>query len=149
MNATIRRATPADVDTIAIFNIAMALETEKLTLDPAIVRRGVERAIADETKAIYFLAEVEGSVVAQLMITHEWSDWRDGDMWWIQSVYVHPKHRRKGLFRSLHAHARSEARAAGAKVIRLYVEKHNMAAQQTYGSLGMTLTDYAVMEQTL
>jgi ribosomal protein S18 acetylase RimI-like enzyme len=147
--AMLRRATPADAETIAAYNVAMAMETESLALDPIVVRRGVERAIADEAKAIYFVAEVGGRVVAQLMITHEWSDWRDGDMWWVQSVYVHPDYRRQGLFRRLYEHAATQARAAGAKVIRLYVEQDNAAAQQTYGSLGMHLTHYRVMEQTL
>ncbi|HMO24880.1 MAG TPA: GNAT family N-acetyltransferase [Tepidisphaeraceae bacterium] len=145
----IRRAVASDADVIARFNIAMALETEQLQLDPPTVARGVRRALDDDAKAIYFVATIDDLVIGQLMITHEWSDWRDGDMWWIQSVYVSPEARRQGVFRALYEHARHAARTAGARVLRLYVEKHNRAAQQTYTSLGMQLTDYLVMEEPL
>src|SRR3954452_8892223 len=110
----IRDATPADAATIVDFNARMARETEGLTLDPAVLSRGVRAALADPAKAIYFVAEIDRRVVGQLMITHEWSDWRDGDIWWVQSVYVHPEYRRRGIFRTLYAHARERARAAGA-----------------------------------
>jgi GNAT superfamily N-acetyltransferase len=144
---TIRLARADDADTLVDFNARMARETEDLTLDPAVLSPGVRAALADPAKAIYFVAEVDARVVGQLMITHEWSDWRNGDVWWVQSVYVHPDHRRRGVFRALYAHARAEARSAGAVGIRLYVDDHNAAAQRCYGTLGMRMSNYRVMEE--
>ena len=144
---TTRPARPGDADALADFNVRMARETEDLALDPATVARGVRAALADSAKALYFVAEAEGRVVGQLMITHEWSDWRDGDIWWVQSVYVHPDHRRRGAFRRLYAYARAQAVTAGAVGIRLYVDAHNAAAQQVYRRLGMSLSNYQVMEE--
>jgi GNAT superfamily N-acetyltransferase len=126
----------------------MALETEQLTLDRRTLDAGVRAALADESKAVYFLAEIDGRVVGQLMITHEWSDWRNGPLWWIQSVYVHADHRRRGVFRALYAYARAEAKHAGAVGLRLYVEESNHVGQATYRSLGMSMTHYRVMEET-
>jgi ribosomal protein S18 acetylase RimI-like enzyme len=143
---TIRSARPADADTIAEYNVAMARETESLDLDRATVGRGVRAALADPQKAIYFVAEVDGRVVGQLMITHEWSDWRDGDIWWVQSVYVHPEHRKIGAFKALYRHAEQAARDAGAVGIRLYVDEHNEGAQAAYARLGMHVSSYKVME---
>jgi ribosomal protein S18 acetylase RimI-like enzyme len=155
----IRRGRPADADTLAEFNIRMAAETEGFALPPATISPGVAAALADEAKGIYFVAEVAGhdgiagrdgsggQVVGQLMVTHEWSDWRNGDIWWVQSVYVHPDHRRRGLFRALYEHARAEAKAAGAVGLRLYVEANNAAAQAVYRQLGMGTTHYHVMEE--
>ena len=114
---------------------------------PPTVARGVRAALADPAKAIYFVAETGGLVVGQLMITHEWSDWRDGDVWWIQSVYVHPDFRRRGVFRALHEHARREARRAGAVGLRLYVERDNVRAQATYAAIGMHETAYRLYER--
>jgi ribosomal protein S18 acetylase RimI-like enzyme len=159
---TVRRGRPADAATLTVFNTQMALETEAVTLRPDVIGPGVAAALADATKAIYFVAEVGGAagpgevagqdgpggrVVGQLMITHEWSDWRNGDIWWVQSVYVHPNFRRRGLFRALYDHARAEAKAAGAVGLRLYVETNNAAAQSTYRQLGMAMTHYHVMEE--
>jgi ribosomal protein S18 acetylase RimI-like enzyme len=143
----IRRGVPSDAAVIADFNSRMAIETENLTLPPEVVGPGVAAALADENKAIYFVAEVDGRVAGQLMITHEWSDWRNGDIWWVQSVYVHPDFRRRGLFRMLYEHARVEAKKAGAIGIRLYVEHNNTVAQGTYRQLGMSMTHYQVMEE--
>ncbi len=127
----------------------MAMETENLALDPAAVDAGVRAALADPEKAIYFIAEIDGRVVGQLMITHEWSDWRNGDMWWIQSVYVLPDSRRRGVFRALYQHVRQQARALGVVGLRLYVEKENLPAQTTYSGLGMHLSHYLLMEEML
>jgi GNAT superfamily N-acetyltransferase len=143
----VRFAHPTDAGTIVDFNARMAHETEGLSLDLAVLSAGVRAALADPGKAIYFVAESGGRVVGQLMITHEWSDWRNGDIWWVQSVYVHPDHRRRGVFRALYAHARREAGAAGAVGIRLYVEQDNSVAQQCYAQLGMSLSHYRVMEE--
>ena len=144
---SIRPARREDASVLVDFNARMARETEGLDLDPAVLSRGVRAALADPAKAIYFVAEAAGEVVGQLMITHEWSDWRDGDIWWVQSVYVRPDHRRRGVFRSLYAHARDQARTAGAVGVRLYVDDHNAAAQECYRSLGMHVSNYRVMEE--
>jgi ribosomal protein S18 acetylase RimI-like enzyme len=143
----VRDATPADAEAIVDFNARMARETEGLALDPSVLSAGVRAALEDPAKAIYFVADVGGRVVGQLMITHEWSDWRNGDIWWVQSVYLHPDHRRRGIFRALYAHARERAQAAGAVGIRLYVEQNNAAAQHCYQQLGMGLSHYRVMEE--
>lgn len=149
MNPVIREARESDADIIADFNVRMALETENLALDRPTVRRGVRTALADRSKAIYFVAEMDGRVAGQLMITHEWSDWRNGDLWWIQSVYVHPDFRRAGVFKALYEHVQQAAREAGSVGIRLYVENDNRVAQQSYTKLGMSMTHYAIMEEML
>jgi ribosomal protein S18 acetylase RimI-like enzyme len=143
---TVRTARPDDAATITAFNLAMAMESEGLKLDRATLEQGVAAALGDPGKAIYFVAEVDGQLAGQLMITHEWSDWRNGDIWWIQSVYVHPNHRRRGVFRALYRHVESEAKARGAVKLRLYVEHENESAQRTYSSLGLHRSRYFVME---
>src|SRR3954470_11203579 len=142
MPIMIRAAALEDAPTLIEFNAAMALETEHLTLDHGILSRGVRAGLADPAKARYFVAEFDGRIVGQLMLTLEWSDWRDGEIWWIQSVYVHPDFRRRGAFKALYRHAQRLARERGAVGLRLYVEKHNVAAQSTYASLGMRMSEY-------
>ncbi len=144
---TLRTAGAGDVDTLINFNAAIALETEKLTLDRAVLARGVYAALADPQKGFYFIAELNDRIVGQLMITHEWSDWRNGDIWWIQSVYTHPEFRGRGVFSSLYRHVEGLASASGAAGIRLYVETHNEPARATYAKLGMKLASYAIMER--
>jgi ribosomal protein S18 acetylase RimI-like enzyme len=147
MDLTIRPARLADAPTLAAYNAAMALETEHLTLDPATLSAGVRAALADPNKARYFVAESDDATLAgMLMLTLEWSDWRNGEIWWIQSVYVHPDHRRRGVFRSLYRHVEQLARQQDAVGLRLYVASHNTAAQRTYATLGMDLSEYLVME---
>lgn len=146
---TIRRAVAADARVIAEFNIAMALETEQVSLDPATVNAGVAAGIADPAKAAYFVAEAGGRCVGCCMITHEWSDWRNGDIWWFQSVYVALEARRTGVFRAMYRHIERMARDAGVVALRLYVERDNQRAKQTYESMGMDLTHYDVMQQQL
>src|SRR5687767_2743552 len=109
----IRDATLADAATIADFNQRLAMETEDKRLDDATLRRGVQRLLADGTRGRYFVACRDGQIVGQLMITYEWSDWRDGQIWWLQSVYVVSECRRQGVFRQLHEHARRLARDQG------------------------------------
>lgn len=147
MTSTIRPALLSDAPTLTAFNAAMALETEQLTLDPALLAAGVLAGLADPNKARYFVAEADGRVVGQLMLTLEWSDWRNGVIWWIQSVYIEPSARRQGVFTTLYRHVEQLAKAAGAVGLRLYVEQHNHAGQQTYKQLGMKLTEYRVMER--
>lgn len=149
MKLTIRPAVMDDAPTLADYNAAMAWETEHLKLDLPTLDRGVRAALADVGKARYLVAECGGRVIGQLMITFEWSDWRNANIWWIQSVYVHPEHRRRGVFRSLYRHVETLARQEQAAALRLYVEQENTAAQQTYRSLGMEMTYYRVMEQKL
>lgn len=144
---TIRTATPADADTIIASNAALALETEDRRLDPETLRTGVGRVLSDPTRGVYYLAEAGGRVVGQLLITKEWSDWRDGWFWWIQSVFVAPQSRRTGVYRVLHEHVVAEARRAGDVCgIRLYTEQENTRAQQVYGRMGMTRSAYVMYE---
>ena len=144
----IRIAREEDIPALVEFNQAMALETEHKLLDAATVRRGVHACFTDLAKGSYFIAEYEsGVVVGQLMITHEWSDWRNGDFWWIQSVYVSPAARRAGVFRALYAHVEKLALGTpGVCGIRLYVETGNKLAQRTYETCGMRNAGYVVME---
>lgn len=147
MTIQIRQANPEDCLTIAQGNIHIARETEGIDLDPPTVREGVRLALDDPQKALYFIAEIAGECAGMLMITHEWSDWRSGDIWWIQSVYVWSGFRRRGVFRALFEHVQRAARDAGAVGLRLYVDARNSAAIQTYASLGMDSSHYKVMER--
>src|SRR5436853_7777816 len=151
MPLTVRSATPADVPVIVEYNRRLARETEHKTLDPDTVAAGVAAAIADpETKGPYFLACDGADVVGQLQVTLEWSDWRNGWFWWIQSVYVRADFRGKGIFRALYQHVRSRATAAGNVIgIRLYVERENTAAQSTYSRIGMSFLPYMVLEEAM
>jgi GNAT superfamily N-acetyltransferase len=147
MTITVRPATPADIDHLVAGNIAMALEAERKRLDPVIARRGVRAVFERPGLGRYFVAEVEGQTVGQAMITYEWSDWRDGTFWWIQSVYVTPVARRTGVFRELHRHLERLAQAdPDVCGLRLYVDRDNDRAQQTYRRCGMEDAGYLVME---
>lgn len=148
MPVTVRPARPEDAATIAEYNRRMAGETEALELDHATLARGVAAALADPAKARYSVAELDGRLVGQLMVTLEWSDWRDGWIWWIQSVYVVAEARRHGVLAALYAHVRATAKAQGdVRAIRLYVERENAVAQRAYERLGMARTDYLVYEE--
>jgi GNAT superfamily N-acetyltransferase len=147
INAKFREATPADIATIAKFNVAMAHETEDKLLDPVIVTRGVTEALKRPEVCRYYVAEMDGRVVACFMITYEWSDWRCGIFWWVQSVYVDPAFRRRGVFRELHKYVEDKARATKDVIgLRLYVEMDNTPARATYERLGMKQTGYEVYE---
>lgn len=144
----IRRATAADEDTIVAFNAAMALETEHLRLDETVLRRGVRAALADPAKGFYLVAEAAGEVVGQTLVTAEWSDWRNGFFWWIQSVYVRPDARRGGVFRALFDHVRTAAAADPDAIgLRLYVDRDNARARATYAALGMADEGYVLYGQ--
>jgi GNAT superfamily N-acetyltransferase len=145
----VRPARSTDSTTIALFNIQMALETENLKLDPSTVEAGVRALLDDPGKGHYFVAEQGAHVAGCLMVTHEWSDWRNGDMWWIQSVFVRPEHRGAGVFKSLFAHVETLARGQGVCAIRLYVDRHNGRAKQVYSKLGMSQTEYDIMHKSL
>lgn len=147
MDVSIRLAASGDAETIARFNRAMAQETEQRALDPERLRRGVEAVLRDPSKGRYWVAEVEGRLAGQLLVTYEWSDWRNGAFWWIQSVYVDPEFRRRGVFRALYEHVVREARQAPEVCgLRLYVEQHNRRAQNAYERLGMRPTPYRIFE---
>jgi GNAT superfamily N-acetyltransferase len=145
----IRPAQLSDTEFIARSNERMALETEHKVLPPATIRAGVARVLADPQLGRYFVAELDGQPVGCLMITYEWSDWRNGMFWWVQSVYVEPAHRGRGVYRSLYQHVKQVAAAEGGCCgFRLYVEKDNLRAQQTYQRLGMSPTDYLMFEES-
>ncbi len=143
----IRKATINDLNTIVDFNAFMAKETENIELDRTRLQIGVKSILQDSTKGIYYVYELDNQVVGQIMITYEWSDWRNGFFWWIQSVYVDKLHRRKGIFQSLYNHiktlAENDPTVCG---IRLYVEKENYIAQTTYKKLGLNESCYLLYE---
>ena len=148
MNVRIRDAKPADQEFLAHGNEAMALETEHKRLDPSTIRRGVAAVLEKPAHGRYFVAEDDaGHPIGQLMITYEWSDWRNGQFWWIQSVYVLPPARGQGVFRALYDHVEALTRATpGVIGLRLYVESDNLAAQRTYRRCGMDDAGYRVFE---
>jgi ribosomal protein S18 acetylase RimI-like enzyme len=143
----IRKATLGDVVTIVEFNTQLAHETEGLLLDNALVRHGVEDVLADPQKGSYWLAEVNGMIVGQLLVTSEWSDWRDGFFWWIQSLFVKKEWRSRGIFQALfeflHEQAAEHPEVCG---VRLYVEAQNSRAKRVYQMIGMERTRYEVYE---
>ncbi|QRP63811.1 GNAT family N-acetyltransferase [Rhodanobacter sp. FDAARGOS 1247] len=149
MPLQIRAAEPADLASLVQWNAAMAWETEQKRLDPAILARGVAGVFEQPQRGFYLVAERDGTAVASLLVTREWSDWRNGDFWWIQSVYVIPAARRGGVFRALYEEVERLAAAAGAVGLRLYVETENRHAQATYEGLGMQRCHYFMYEMPL
>jgi len=147
-SSIIRKATKDDTATIAEYNQALARETEGRELDPARIVPGVLAVLSDSSKGSYFVAENSGSVVGQLMVTYEWSDWRNGMFWWIQSVYVQPLFRRQGVFRALYRHVETLAKNAEQVCgLRLYMDHHNTPARRTYLKLGLQPAGYEVLER--
>ena len=146
----IRIATPDDASSIAGFNSALARETEGIDLDPTTIRQGVLRLLTTKDRGVYFVAEHEGRIVGQMMVTYEWSDWRNGWFWWIQSVYVDPGHRQQGVFNALYDHVHMQAmHAPDVCGLRLYVERNNERAKRTYEKMGMAKTHYEMYEVLL
>lgn len=143
----IRDAHEADIPFLVHCNAAMALETEHKTLDREVLTSGVRAVFADPGRGSYRIAERRGEALGCLLVTHEWSDWRNGHWWWIQSVYVVPTARRSGVFRALHADVEGRARARADVVgLRLYVERENKSAQSTYAALGMSDSGYLLLQ---
>ncbi|MEM9977199.1 MAG: GNAT family N-acetyltransferase [Cyanobacteria bacterium P01_D01_bin.2] len=144
----IRRAQIRDADDIARFNQAMALETEQKQLTPEVVLAGVSALLENSAQGFYIVAEDNSKVVACLMITTEWSDWRNGLFWWVQSVFVTPDYRRRGIYRRMYGYVKElAAQAPNVCGFRLYVEQDNKRAQKTYAALGMTQSPYRLFEE--
>jgi GNAT superfamily N-acetyltransferase len=145
---TVRPARADDLRVIVDFNTRLALETEHKVLDPDVLTAGVTIALREPDRIRYWVADLDGTVAGQSAITREWSDWRNGWLWWFQSVYVAPEHRGRGVFRALFQQIRAEARAASDVIgLRLYVENANVCAQRTYQALGLAPGGYHVYEE--
>lgn len=143
----IREARKEDAGKISAFQLEMALETENLQLDKNTVDLGVEQVFQDSTKGTYYIAEKDGQVIASLLTTYEWSDWRNGTVLWIQSVYVSPAFRGNGVYKKMYHHIQQLVdRTPELKGIRLYVDQTNNRAQQVYQKLGMTAEHYQLFE---
>ena len=143
----IRVGEASDAAMIAQFNAAMALESEAVVLDMGVLTAGVQAALADSDRAFYLLGDVGGNPAGQLMVTYEWSDWRNGWIWWVQSVYVKPEFRRQGIYRRLYRRLEAMAADRGdVRGIRLYVMRENIGAKRTYESLGMHHSEYDLYE---
>ncbi|HEY5470927.1 MAG TPA: GNAT family N-acetyltransferase [Bacteroidales bacterium] len=143
---TIRKAIPKDASVIIDSQQKMAWETEQFALHPETVTKGVNAVFEIPARGQYWVAEENGTVVASLLITYEWSDWRNTNVWWFQSVYVLPDYRRTGIFRSMYSVIKNEAEAQGVAGLRLYVESNNSRAQNTYEALGMKSEHYTMYE---
>ncbi len=144
----IRNVNKNDISIIEKFNSARAMETENKQIDLVTVQKGVETALNNRELGFYLIAESDGIPVGQLMVTKEWTDWRSGEFWWIQSVYIHPDYRNNNVFRKLYTEVISLAKESG-KVcgIRLYVDKNNTKAQNVYSKLGMIESNYLLFEE--
>lgn len=147
MTIKIRPGLLFDIQVIADYQIKMALETENMKLDPATVEIGVSAIFDDPAKGKYWLAELNGNVIGCLLTIPEWSDWRNGTVLWIHSVYVHPDHRQNGVYRSLYGHLKKMVQESKEfRGLRLYVDKTNMRAQKVYEALGMSGEHYHLYE---
>jgi GNAT superfamily N-acetyltransferase len=145
---TIRPGVPDDWQVIADFNTRLAIETEDKTLASETIAAGVRTLLGNPAHGRYFVACCDSRIIGQLMHTREWSDWRNGEIWWLQSVYVHPEHRRNGVFRALYRSLEQLAEQTPEVIgLRLYVEQHNAEALNAYRSLGLAEAGYAVMER--
>ena len=145
-NITVRRAALEDAPTIVRFQMSMALETEGKTLDESTLAVGVRAVFKAPDNGFYLVAEIGETVVGSLLITYEWSDWRNAPFWWIQSVFVDAEYRRRGVYTAMHNRAVRMATESGACGVRLYVERTNLTAQKTYAGLGMSQSHYDLYE---
>jgi len=146
----VRFAQQDDIPSIAKFNSAMALETEDVFLDNSIVRSGVEAVLNNAELGFYLIAECDGKQIGQLLITKEWSDWRNKYFWWIQSVYVQPEFRKQNVYRKLYQKVIEISKNAGNVCgIRLYVDRQNTTAQKVYAKLSMQKSNYLLFEVEL
>jgi len=146
-NISVREANPNDWETIAGFQIAMAMETENVRLDEATINSGVLAIFTNPNLGRYFVAESDSKVIASLMVTYEWSDWRNSTVWWLQSVYVLPEFRRQGVFSMMyHAIRKIVEQMPDVGGVRLYMVHHNQAAGKAYAKLGMDGNHYRMFE---
>lgn len=145
----IRVATSKDAEVICENNIKMAYESEHIHLSKQVVLNAVETLLCDTTKGFYLVAEQENEIIGQLMITFEWSDWRNSTIWWIQSVYVTPHHRKKGVFNSLLNEVKNQAEKKNVKLLRLYVHDRNISAINVYEKIGLKKKSYVIFETTI
>lgn len=149
MKSLIRLAKKNDVQTLIAFNSAMALETENLILNEVILSEGVKMIFEKPEYGFYLIAEINNEIAGSLMVTYEWSDWRNSEIWWLQSVYVLPQYRRQGVFSSLYLEVEGMAAIKGVKIIRLYMEKENIKAHETYSSHGFKAGHYLLLEKEI
>lgn len=150
MTMNIRKANPDELDILVSNNRAMALETEGKTLDLTTAEQGVKRVLTDPSTGFYLVIEKGEEILGQCLITFEWSDWRCGSYWWIQSVYILPLFRRIGLFSQLYRYIHNEAVQSKEVVgLRLYVDENNLAAKATYKSVGFESSHYRMFEITI
>ena len=144
----IRQALSQDAAELAEFNINMAHQTEGIKLKPEVIAAGVKTLIKNPQMGFYLLVELDNGIQASLMVTTEWSDWRNAMFWWIQGVYVRPAYRRQGLYRELYERVKELAEQDPSVCgFRLYVERENTVAQKAYQSLGMRETEYKLFEE--
>jgi GNAT superfamily N-acetyltransferase len=147
VNITVRDATPADIDAIVGYNQRLAGETEGKSLDPDVIGAGVRRGFSSPEMCRYFVAEADRRVIGTTMLTYELTDWRDGVIWWLQSVFIDPEFRRHGVFRAIYRHIENLARQhPDVRGLRLYVHRDNARAMQTYEALGMEKAGYELYE---
>ena len=149
LDLTITRGKVSDIDAIVRFQADMAMESEGTMLDMDRLTFGVSSAINDEQKGIYLVARANDTPIGSLMLTREWSDWNNQWYWWIQSVYVIPEYRKKGVYKAMYATLKDMARENGVSQIRLYADRTNLSAQQVYQRLGMRESHYLMFEETI
>jgi len=143
----VREAKSGDLNSIVEFQLSMARETEEVMLDHNTVEKGVAAVLKDSSKGIYYVAEADGIVIGSLLTTYEWSDWRNGTVLWIQSVYVVPEFRRKGVYSKIYGYVKNRVlESSHLKGIRLYADKKNSGAQLVYRKLGMNPDHYITFE---
>lgn len=149
LDLTITQGKASDIDTIVRFQADIAMESEGTMLDMDRLTLGVSSAINDEQKGIYLVARANDTPIGSLMLTREWSDWNNQWYWWIQSVYVMPEYRKKGVYKAMYATLKDMAQENGVSQIRLYADRTNLSAQQVYQRLGMRESHYLMFEETI
>ena len=149
LDLTITQGKASDIDAIVRFQADMAMESEGTMLDMDRLTLGVSSAINDEQKGIYLVARANDTPIGSLMLTREWSDWNNQWYWWIQSVYVIPEYRKKGVYKAMYATLKDMAQENGVSHIRLYADRTNLSVQQVYQRLGMRESHYLMFEETI
>ena len=149
IDCTITRGEACDIDSIVQFQADMAMESEGCLLDREKVAKGVAAAMLDESKGVYWVVKFDGKTIGSLMLTREWSDWNNEWYWWIQSVYVIPEFRRKGVYKAMYLKVKDAAKENNVSLVRLYVDKTNLSAQKVYQNLGMHESHYLMYEENL